>query len=403
MAAQNVQPIIIKKKKSDHGFHGGHWKVALADFMTSMFIIFLLLWLLNLLPPEVKQGLADYFSPSSTLTPNSPASGILGGQTITAPGSQVSISAPLGPPGGGPTSPEVGEGTTQTPGFPGTLPNARGLSGDTVGAGSGMDGRAGNIDGFRGPGTGIGPGPGPAQFPAGFPGPGGPGSPGQGGPGSGGSTNFAMIGDLALRLGAEVGMAIQRNPDLQGLQQNVIVEPAVEGVRIQLVDNDRREMFPRGNANPLPQTQALLAEVARIVAPLSERITVAGHTDSTPFPRGSAYTNWELSADRANAARRVLARNGIGDDRVAHVLGKADREPMFPDQPNAPQNRRLTITVMAPIQSGQAQVPALPTAGGAPPLNAPAPVAPVPAAAPRAVVQTAPGPAPSGPLIPVTR
>src|SRR5260221_7505095 len=118
MADSHLAPIIIKKRKHGaHPFHGGHWKVALADFMTAMFIVFLLLWLLNQTTPEQREGIADYFSPASVSRQVSGASGVLGGQSLTVKGPQRQDSAPLGPPGGGPSSPETGEGTTDKPGF----------------------------------------------------------------------------------------------------------------------------------------------------------------------------------------------------------------------------------------------------------------------------------------------
>ncbi len=396
--ASNLQPIIVKKKKhADHAFHGGHWKVALADFMTSMFIIFLLLWLLSQVPPIVRDGIADYFNPQSPSKETSGNNGVLGGQTLAAPGAQRSTSAPIGPVGGGPTSPQDNEGSTETPGFPGSLQNARGFDGDVVGRGSGADGRNGQFDGMRGPGTGVGPGPGPSTFP--------PGRPGD-------SAITQASGEMALKLGQEISMAIQKSPELNGLQQNVIVEPTEDGVRIQLVDNDKRDMFPKGTAQPLPQTQALLLQVAKIVAPLAEKLSITGHTDGLQFGKGAAYTNWELSADRANAARRALIANGVAEDRLSTVIGKADKEHLFPDQPTAPQNRRISITLLTKPNSPAARQAAQPTAAQATP---PAPAAPPPAAAatapvptapgPRAVVSTTPtaGPAPDGRLLPIQR
>ena len=395
--ASNLQPIIVKKKKhADHAFHGGHWKVALADFMTSMFIIFLLLWLLSQVPPIVRDGIADYFNPQSPSRETSGNNGVLGGQTLASPGVQRSTSAPIGPVGGGPTSPQENEGTTETPGFPGSLQNARGFDGDVVGRGSGADGRNGQFDGTRGPGTGVGPGPGPSAFP--------PGRPGD-------AAIMQANGELALKLGNEISMAIQKSPELNGLQQNVIIEPTIEGVRIQLVDNDKRDMFPRGTAQPLPQTQQLMAQVAKIVGPLAEKLSISGHTDALQFGRGAAYTNWELSADRANAARRLLVANGVAEDRLTTVIGRADKDHLFPDQPNAPQNRRISITLLS--QPGGVAAPRQAAAQGAAPAQAAAPTQPAAAAAapvptapgPRAVVSTTPtaGPAPDGRLLPIQR
>jgi len=392
--ASNLQPIIIKKKKhADHAFHGGHWKVALADFMTSMFIIFLLLWLLSQVPPIVRDGIADYFNPQSPSRETSGNNGVLGGQTLASPGVQRSTSAPIGPVGGGPTSPQDNEGSTEIPGFPGSKQNARGFDGDVVGRGSGADGRNGQFDGMRGPGTGIGPGPGPSTFP----------------PGKLGEDAIKQAnGELALKLGQEISMAIQKSPELNGLQQNVIVEPTIDGVRIQLVDNDKRDMFPKGTAQPLPQTQQLMMQVAKIVGPLAEKLSISGHTDGLQFGKGAAYTNWELSADRANAARRLLVANGVAEDRLTTVIGRADKDHLFPDQPTAPQNRRISITLLtqpgaagAGARQTAAPATAAPATAATPALAAPVPTAP----GPRAVVSTSPaaGPVPDGRLLPIQR
>jgi chemotaxis protein MotB len=142
----------------------------------------------------------------------------------------------------------------------------------------------------------------------------------------------------------------------------VTVAQADDGLRIEILDSDKRELFVRGSAQPLPQTKLLMATVAKVIDKLPNRpagacgdkavpempypLEITGHTDSLPFGKNAAYTNWELSADRANASRRLLTDAGIADDRIARVTGRADKDPLIKDDPNAPGNRRISITLL---------------------------------------------------------
>ena len=86
--------------------------------------------------------------------------------------------------------------------------------------------------------------------------------------------------------------------------------------------------------------------IAKVVAQLPNKISVSGHTDSVPFRSATGYSNWELSADRANAARRLLQESGLGPDRVAEVQGLAATDPLLPDEPKSPRNRRISIVLL---------------------------------------------------------
>lgn len=108
-------------------------------------------------------------------------------------------------------------------------------------------------------------------------------------------------------------------------------------------------MFASGSAAPAEQTRRLLTTVARIVQNLPNSVAIAGHTDAVPFPRGAQYTNWELSADRANAARRAMIEAGLPGARIARVVGRADTEPLIADNPNDPRNRRISIILLRDI------------------------------------------------------
>jgi chemotaxis protein MotB len=105
-------------------------------------------------------------------------------------------------------------------------------------------------------------------------------------------------------------------------------------------------MFEKGTANPTPAAQRLLGAIAKIVDRLPNRVSISGHTDGGAFAGANGTTNWELSAERANAARAILTRQGLESDRIYEVVGKASSEPLLPEDPNASANRRLSILLM---------------------------------------------------------
>jgi chemotaxis protein MotB len=143
---------------------------------------------------------------------------------------------------------------------------------------------------------------------------------------------------------------MQDMPDFAELSKHMIIDQTPEGLRIQLVDQEGRAMFNGSSAEPLPRTQHLLEAVAKVIETLPNRISISGHTD-TSAPTHSGYSNWELSADRANAARRILESHGVDSDRVFQVTGKAASDPLYPDDPDLPANRRVSIVLMreAPV------------------------------------------------------
>lgn len=144
--------------------------------------------------------------------------------------------------------------------------------------------------------------------------------------------------------------AMQEMPELAELSNHIIVDETPEGLRIQLIDQEGRPMFNPGDTEPTERAVTLLRAVARIAERLPNRLSIAGHTDSAPS-NGGPYTNWELSADRANASRRVLQDAGISNDRIYEVRGKAGSEPLYPDDPYMAGNRRISIVLLreAPV------------------------------------------------------
>ncbi|PTW59465.1 chemotaxis protein MotB [Breoghania corrubedonensis] len=145
---------------------------------------------------------------------------------------------------------------------------------------------------------------------------------------------------------ASIRQAWQEMPEITEFQSNLIIEENEEGLNIMLVDQDGRSMFPEGSKYPYETTRKLLAKMAPVLMEMPNRIKITGHTMSGSGVQGSGYTNWELSADRANAARQILSEYGVKDDRFFAVVGKADTDPLFPHDPYLAANRRISILLM---------------------------------------------------------
>ena len=140
--------------------------------------------------------------------------------------------------------------------------------------------------------------------------------------------------------------AIDSVPELVALQDSLLIEQTPEGLRIQLVDQKGYSMFALGSAQPNQQTRNLVQLVTRAVEQLGNKISISGYTDSRPYRSQEGYTNWELSSDRANAARRLLIESGLEAERIALVQGRADTDPLLPDDPESERNRRISIVLL---------------------------------------------------------
>jgi chemotaxis protein MotB len=128
--------------------------------------------------------------------------------------------------------------------------------------------------------------------------------------------------------------------------EQVKIDVTDEGLRIQLIDKADKVAFSSGSADLTPDAQAILTEIATGICTLPNKINIGGHTDSRVFPSDNGYTNWELSTDRANAARRILESNCVKSEQIHRIVGFADTEPMIPEDPFSPANRRISITVL---------------------------------------------------------
>ena len=138
--------------------------------------------------------------------------------------------------------------------------------------------------------------------------------------------------------------AVRADPQLAGLAMQLAIDVTPDGLRIQLLDADKQPMFPNGSSALSDRARALLAKVVPMLVRLPESISITGHTDASQF-RGSERSNWDLSADRANATRRLLTDAGLPEARFRSVAGRADRDPLLPADASAAVNRRVAIIV----------------------------------------------------------
>ncbi|MEQ9350143.1 MAG: flagellar motor protein MotB, partial [Alphaproteobacteria bacterium] len=264
------EAIIVKKvvKKKGGGHHGGAWKVAYADFVTAMMAFFLLLWLLNATTEEQLQGISNYFAPDSFSRSNSGAGGFFGGTVLDSDGNLRSAGDAVGTVVPLPPSPAIDPGRTNDAGE-----EDRPL--DPLSESSAAAEAAAQA--FQNE-----------------------------------ETRF-IDAEFQLR------QALEDIPELAQMQDSLIVERTAEGLRIQLIDQQRMAMFPSGSAAPHEHTRRLLKLVADAVRNMPNAIALTGHTDGTAYGSEDNYGNWELSSDRANAARRVLLNAGLAADRIAEV------------------------------------------------------------------------------------
>ncbi len=287
-------PILIKKVKKGHGHghHGGAWKVAYADFVTAMMAFFLLMWLINTTSPEQKRGIADYFAPASVSETTSGSGGILAGTALgedgaKGAGSQAIIEELA------PEAPDPSEGANKD------AAKEQAPEASTEALREALMKRE--------------------------------------------EASFASAAQ-ALR------QALQDMPELAELSKNILIDQTPEGLRIQLVDQEGRSMFNEGRAEPNDRAKLLLRAVAKIINQLPNRVSISGHTSISATGR-KADGDWSLSANRADASRRILQAAGVDPDRIYQVSGKANSEPLYPDDPTLAGNRRIAIVLLreAPV------------------------------------------------------
>ncbi len=286
------RPILIKKVKkiSGGGHHGGAWKVAYADFVTAMMAFFLLMWLINTTSPQQKRGIADYFAPASVSQSTSGSGGILAGTALgdagaKSNGSQAVIEQ-LAPP----------------------APDSTKDEGQSSKAGS-AGGQAGAADdALR-------------------------------------DAEEKRDSEAFQSAAQSLRQAMQDMPELAELSKQILIDQTPEGLRIQLVDQEGRSMFDPGSTKPNDRAKILLRAVAKIAQALPNRITISGHT-SANADGTKAQSDWQLSSARADSSRQIMQDAGIDPDRIYQVAGKAASDPLYPDDPTLPGNRRIAIVLL---------------------------------------------------------
>jgi chemotaxis protein MotB len=310
---KNTASIVIRRvKKVVHdGHHGGAWKVAYADFVTAMMAFFLLLWLLQVTTDEQKEGIADYFAPASVSRSKSGAGGVLSGRTVTAEGAKPFDDGSMGvvvnlPPDPGQVDAENPDDQPAQPTGQDSAQPAKQETAQPASAQAKAKPDAGDLEQFLAARE---------------------------------EEQFATA-EKALR------KAIDNVPELRNLVNNLIIDQTDEGLRIQIVDDEGKSMFPIGSAEMFGYMKRMLGLVVDAVRQLPQQIEIKGHTDSTPFVNSKGYSNWELSSDRANSSRRALIEAGLPADRISSVVGMADQENLDKEHPDSPRNRRISIILL---------------------------------------------------------
>ncbi|WP_207477343.1 flagellar motor protein MotB [Arenibaculum pallidiluteum] len=326
MAAPNKDtPIILRRRggeHEEHEEHGGTWKIAYADFVTAMMTFFLLMWLLSVTTPEQRNGLAEYFNPVAVSQEHSGADGILAGRSVDDSGSL--------------TSPHA-EGTRSIP-----------VAAPPVVASVGKDDR--NPAGVKDPMAAPPPSPGrKAELRDLL---------------NGGAVVTAGVDDIQAymnereaaaqeqrsfeRLEREIARALSA-PDLRGVADSLVVQQVPEGMRIQITDRPQFSMFAVGSAQMNEKGRRLMQALSTILASVPNGIAISGHTDGLAYGGAAKYGNWELSSDRANAARRELLAAGLPPSRIKRVEGRADLDHLESGNPLDPRNRRIGLTLLRQV------------------------------------------------------
>ncbi len=186
-----------------------------------------------------------------------------------------------------------------------------------------------------------------------------------------GTTNSGISETLSLsekqlnQIKEKVQQAMKQIPALKDMQNQIKMTITAEGLRIDLLETKRGLFFENGDPKPTEAGAELLKVLATELGKLPNKIAIEGHTDSTPYGRPD-YSNWELSADRANAARRILAESGLDDNRISQVRGFADQRLLLKDDPTNPSNRRISIIVRNQGLDDQEKKSSVPQAPGSP-------------------------------------
>ena len=312
---QQKPTIIVRKAKGHgHGHHGGSWKVALADFMTAMMAFFLLMWLLEAATPKELMAIAGYFQAP-------------GSRYVVGPGgadaSIVDLQSPLE------EAPVMDTGKSSPMDSAGILGDAM----DTI-----AEETENEIEEIPSDSEEMSAAELQEQL---------------------AELEKEQLEELEERLAAEIN---NLDSALNLLKEQITVEFTELGLSIQIVDKERRTMFDEGSARLRPYSEDALFALAPIINKVPNKISVVGHTDAKPYGAGATYSNWELSTDRANSARRALVAGEYPENKVIAVQGMGSVAPLLPENPLDPGNRRIAIIVLKQ-EVADAMIKVDPTAG----------------------------------------
>jgi chemotaxis protein MotB len=325
-SSNNERPIIIvrRSRHEQQAHHGGAWKVAYADFVTAMMAFFLVMWLVTSVSKDQRAAIFDYFKNPSM-----------------EPGHSVKPAPGQTGPGGASTSPINLHGGLESPRV--LLP------------------RSALLTPVQSPSTA--PTPSPASQPA-------------------SAAANATPGKVVLvetpeasehrrleSLMEDLHKAVEESQALRPFKDQLLLDITSEGLRIQIVDAQNRAMFDLGSSRLKDYTSAILHELAHYLNTVPNRISLSGHTDVKAFVGRGGYSNWELSADRANAARRALEEGGLASEKIARVVGLSSSVLFDRDHPEGAVNRRISIVVLSRTVDpapGQDVAPAAPAAPAVP-------------------------------------
>jgi chemotaxis protein MotB len=300
------RPIIIRRvKKTAAAHHGGAWKVAYADFVTAMMAFFMVMWLIAAVNTEQRAAIFQYFKNPSMEQ---------GKSARAAPGQ-------MGP----------GGASTSVINLGGALDARRSMSVLSTGIGmpeSARSSAANSEEQAR-------------------------------------KLTEAADHKKLESLMQELRKAIDMSQALRPFKDQLLLDITPEGLRIQIVDAQNRPMFDLGSAKLKDYTGTILRELAPYLNSVPNRISVSGHTDTTPYVAQNGATNWDLSADRANAARRALEGGGLATEKIDRVVGMSSSVLFDKDNPRNPINRRISIIVMTRQAEESAQA-----TDSAPPVKA---------------------------------
>lgn len=303
--AENIQsPIVVKKiKKIAGGHHGGSWKIAYADFVTAMMAFFLLMWLLGSESSGTLSGVAEYFKNPLKVSMQSGSSS--GGSNSILPGGGRTI-----------TKKDGQDSPAQI------NPSAQTINNNKINDLKNTSGSKNTID----PNVLEKQKKDAAEYEA----------------------LKKTEADNLRTLEDQLEKMIETDPNLNPFKDQIMLDINTDGLRIQIVDKQNRPMFALAKAELEPFAKNILKAMGPLINSVPNKIKISGHTDAIPFnPANKAYGNWELSAERANAARRELVNNGkMNPDKVLQIDGMGSAVPFDKENLLNPVNRRIAIVVM---------------------------------------------------------